>query len=78
MIKPLKGFITYSHKDKKAKNKLLTCLEPMKLEGLIDPWHDNEIIPGDKWREEIFSTNLPDSDIWLYLVSSESLASESL
>ena len=74
--KPLKGFITYSHKNKKAKNKLLTCLEPMKREGLIDPWHDNEIIPGDKWREEIFSTNLPDSDIWLYLVSSESLASK--
>ncbi len=76
MSKPLKGFITYSHKNKKAKNKLLTCLEPMKREGLIDPWHDNEIIPGDKWREEIFSTNLPDSDIWLYLVSSESLASK--
>ena len=76
MSQPLKGFITYSHKDKRAKDKLLTCLEPMKREGLIDPWHDNEIIPGDKWREEIFSTNLPDSDIWLYLVSSDSLASE--
>ena len=76
MSKPLKGFITYSHRDKKAKNKLLVCLEPMKREGLIDPWHDNEIIPGDKWREEIFSTNLPTSDIWLYLVSSDSLASE--
>ena len=76
MSKPLKGFVTYSHKDKKAKNKLLTCLEPMKRESLIDPWHDNEIIPGDKWRTEIFSTNLPDSDIWLYLVSSDSLASE--
>ena len=76
MSKPLKGFITYSRKDKKVKNKLLTCLEPMKREGLIDPWHDNEIIPGDKWREEIFSTNLPDSDIWLYLVSADSLASE--
>jgi tetratricopeptide (TPR) repeat protein len=74
--KPLKGFITYSHKDKRAKDKLLTCLEPMKREGLIDPWHDNEIIPGDKWREEIFSSNLPNSDIWIYLVSSDSLASE--
>ena len=75
MSKPLKGFITYSHKDKKAKGKLLTCLEPMKHEGLIDLWHDNEILPGDKWRDAIFN-NLADSDLLLYLTSAYSLESE--
>lgn len=48
----------------------------MKSEGLIKVWHDNEILPGDKWRDAIFS-NLANSDILLYLTSSSSLASES-
>ena len=76
MSKPLKIFITYSHTDTAAKDKLITRLDVMKRQGLISIWHDNEILGGDKWREEIFSTNLPNSDILLYLVSAESLASE--
>ena len=76
MSKPLKLFITYAHKNAEAKDKLITHLAVMKREGLISIWHDNEILGGDKWREEIFSTNLPNSDILLYLVSADSLASE--
>ena len=78
MTKPLKVFITYAHqqKDKEAKNELITRLDVMKQEGLISIWHDNEITPGDKWRDEIFSTNLPNSDLLLYLVSAYSLASK--
>lgn len=76
MGKPLKIFITYAHKNKKAKDNLIECLAVIKNEGLISIWHDNEILPGDKWRDEIFSTHLPDSDILLYLVSRASLASE--
>ena len=76
MNKPLKVFITYSHKNRKAKNKLITYLDVMRQEGLIDIWHDNEILAGDTWKKEIFSTNLPESDLLLYLVSADSLASE--
>ena len=76
MSKPLKAFITYSHKNRKAKDRLIECLKGMQREGLISIWHDNEIIAGDKWREEIFETNLPDSDLLLYLVSASSLESE--
>ncbi len=76
MSKPLKVFITYAHKNKEAKDTLIECLAVMKSDGVISIWHDNEILPGDKWREEIFSTHLPDSDILLYLVSRASLASE--
>ena len=75
MSKPLKVFITYSHKNAKEKDKLITYLAVMTQEGLIDPWHDNEILPGDRWREEIFSS-LVGSDILLYLTSTDSLASE--
>ena len=68
-------FITYSHKDVKAKDQLITYLATMKHEGLINIWHDNEILPGDTWRDSIYK-NLAESDILLYLVSDDSLASE--
>ena len=76
MSEPLKIFITYSHKDKEAKNELRTRLAVMEQhENKIKIWHDNKILPGDKWYQEI-STNLSGSDILLYLVSAPSLASK--
>ena len=75
MSKPLKTFITYAHKDKAAKDKLITHLAVMERGGKIKLWDDNEILPGDEWRDAIFS-NLADSDLLLYLVSTASLASE--
>ncbi|MYB93333.1 tetratricopeptide repeat protein [Candidatus Poribacteria bacterium] len=75
MSKPLKIFITYAHKDTEAKDELIIHLAVLKREGLINLWHDNEILPGDKWHDAIFS-NLADSDILLYLTSAYSLASE--
>ena len=75
MSEPLKVFITYSHKDTAEKDKLKEYLAVMKQQGIITIWNDNEILPGDDWREDI-SKNLNDSDILLYLVSAASLASE--
>ena len=72
MSKGLKVFITYAHKNTRAKDDLITHLAVMKQNGLIKVWHDNEILPGDKWRDAIFS-NLADSDILLYLTSAYSL-----
>ena len=51
------------------------CLAVMEQQGLVTIWHNNEILPGDKWYEDI-SKNLADSDILLYLVSTSSLASK--
>ncbi|MDD9975040.1 MAG: tetratricopeptide repeat protein, partial [Candidatus Poribacteria bacterium] len=75
MVKPLKIFITYAHKDTASKDELITRLAVLKSKGLISIWHDNEITAGDTWRDAIFS-NLDDSDILLYLVSAYSLASQ--
>ena len=75
MNKGLKIFITYAHKNSEAKDDLIISLAVLKQNGLIDVWHDNEILPGDKWRDEIFN-NLADSDILLYLTCRYSLASE--
>ena len=75
MSKPLKIFITYAHKNMAEKDELITRLALLKHEGIIDIWHDNEILPGDKWRDAIFS-NLADSDLLLHLTSAYSLGSE--
>ena len=76
MNKPLKVFITYARTDKEAKDKLIKSLAVMKRSGLIEIWHDTEMLGGDRWQQEIFSTHLPTSDLLLYLVSPDSLASE--
>ena len=76
MNKPLKVFITYSHKDKAARDKFVTYLDVLMREGLIDIWDENEITPGNTWRDVIFS-NLAESNLLLHLVSTSSLASKS-
>jgi len=76
MNKPLKVFITYARTDKAAKDKLIKSLAVMTRSGLIEIWHDTEMLGGDRWQQEIFSTHLPTSDLLLYLVSTDSLASE--
>ena len=76
MNKPLKVFITYARTDKAAKDKLIKSLAVMTRSGLIEIWHDTEMLGGDRWQHEIFSTHLPASNLLLYLVSIDSLASE--
>lgn len=79
--KPFKVFITYSHKDKQAKDDLVEAFAVMVQNdqiGLGDEivlWHDGKLIPGDEWREAILN-NLKEADILLYLVSRTSLASK--
>ena len=75
MSKPLKGFITYSHKDAAAKDKLKERLAVMEQKNELTTWHDGEITAGDEWYEDI-SKNLAEADILLYLVSAASLASK--
>ena len=76
MKKPLKIFITYARTDTKARDELIKYLAVMKRNGLIDIWYDTKMLGGDRWQEEIFSTHLPTSDLLLYLVTADSLASE--
>ena len=75
MSRPLKGFITYAHKNTMAKDELITHLSVMQQRSELVTWHDAEMTGGTKWREDIFK-HLADSDILLYLVSAASLASK--
>jgi hypothetical protein len=75
-MKMLKLFITYSHLNETEKKRIIIYLKVMIDEGLISVWNDDDILGGDEWQEEIFLKHLPNSDILLYLVSADSLASK--
>ena len=76
MNKPLKGFIAYSHKDTEQKDELRTRLAVMKEQKKLVTWHDGDITAGGQARQEHILKEVADSDILLYLVSANSLASE--
>ena len=76
MNKPLKGFITYSHEDEQERKKLRTCLSVMEKADAIDLKDDTNITAGGEARQEAILKVVADSDILLYLVSADSLASE--
>ena len=76
MSKPLKGFITHSHEDKQKKKKLRTCLAVMEQAGEIKLWDDDDITAGGKASQEDLLKKVVGSDILIYLVSADSLASE--
>ena len=52
MTKPT-VFISYSHKDEFWKDRLVTHLEVLQQEGLLDIWDDRRIGAGEDWYQEI-------------------------
>ena len=74
--KPLKGFITYSHENKAEKDRLIKFLDVMEQENELKTWHDGDIIAGDAARQEDILKEVATSDLLLFLVSADSLASE--
>ena len=72
---PKKGvFISYSHKDKKFFDDLLTHLKPIERSGQLTAWSDKQIEPGSKWFDEIQKA-ISRTKIAVLLVSANFLAS---
>jgi len=69
-----KVFISYSHRDEKALDRLHTHLAMLRREGLVETWYDREILAGQDIDREI-GTNLRDSEIFIALTSADFLAS---
>lgn len=65
---PAKVFISYSHKDEKFKDQLITHLSPLKERGLITEWHDRLLDPGVNVFDMI-DKNIEDSNVILLLIS---------
>jgi internalin A len=73
--KALHLFYSYSHKDEALRDELETHLKLLQRQGLIQPWHDRRIAPGQEWKDEI-DINLERANIILLLVSADFIASD--
>ena len=68
-------FVSYSHKDKVWKDRLLVHLGSLTKLGLLDTWDDRKIRAGGNWREEIKAA-LQRADVAVLLVSGNFLTSD--
>ena len=71
----MKAFISYSHKDDAALDRLHTHLATLRREGSIDAWFDREILAGGEIDAEI-AKELESCELFLLLVSPDFLASD--
>jgi hypothetical protein len=69
-----KLFISYSHRDEKIKDELITMLTPLQDQEILKIWQDREIIPGDEWYQSI-QTAMNECNMALLLISGDFLAS---
>jgi formylglycine-generating enzyme required for sulfatase activity len=68
MVRAVKVFVSYSHKDESLKLELDEHLSPLKQSEAIAYWHDRQIQAGAEWAKEI-EENLNSADIILLLIS---------
>jgi hypothetical protein len=67
-------FISYSHRDEDWKDRLVTHLKALGIQGLV-PWHDRQINTGATWYQEI-QLAMNTASIAILLVSADFLASD--
>ena len=75
MNQPSRIFISYSHNDEPYRQELKKHLSLLRRQGLIDPWHDRRIRPGQAWKQQI-DQNLRQADLILCLVSADFISSD--
>lgn len=68
-------FLSYSHKDKKYAEHLLTHLSALKRSEQVEVWYDKDIDAGRGWVQEI-DDNLLTADVILLLISASFLNSD--
>ncbi len=72
---PRRAFISYSRKDSKYLDELVTLLSLLEDLGKLKVFSDPEIRAGDDWEEEIF-TALEEADYGILLVSTDFVGSD--
>ncbi len=70
-------FISYSHKDEKWKNHLMSHLSIFKQQKLLEVWEDRRINPGEDWAWEIRKA-LSRAKVAVLLISANFLDSNSI
>jgi|GEM_PF-1454104 len=72
----LEIFVSYSHKDEKEKNRLLTHLGSLqKNTGLVNVWSDDQIEAGAE-RENVMSQAIAQANVAILLITADFLASD--
>lgn len=71
----VKIFFCYAREDEALLQGLEKQLRILRRQGLIDVWYDRDISAGSEWEKEI-SEHMDTSDIILFLVSADFLASD--
>jgi CheY-like chemotaxis protein len=74
-MEPVDLFYSYAHEDEKLRDELDGHLALLRRKGVIRPWHDRGIVPGQQWDEAI-DTQLTRADLILLLVSMDFLNSD--
>jgi CheY-like chemotaxis protein len=72
---PVDLFYSYAHEDEKLRDELDGHLALLRRKGVIRPWHDRGIVPGQKWDDAI-DTQLTSADLILLLVSMDFMNSD--
>ena len=74
-MEPVDLFYSYAHEDEPLRDELAGHLKIMERRGVIRPWHDRCLTPGQKWGNEI-NTQLATADLVLLLVSADFIKSD--
>src|SRR5262245_5353549 len=70
-----KIFVSYSHRDRRWKDRILRHLDVIKGESGFDTWEDGQIAAGSDWLEEIKSA-IDECEVALLLISADFLVSK--
>jgi hypothetical protein len=68
-------FISYSHKDERWRDDLLTHLKPYLRDGSVTVWSDQQIAPGSNWFKDIMAA-IAEAKVAVMLVTADFLASD--
>jgi len=74
-MEPVDLFYSYAHEDEALRDELDGHLALLRRKGVIRPWHDRGIVPGQQWDQAIDS-QLTGADLILLLVSKDFLNSD--
>lgn len=72
---PISLFYSYAHEDESLRDELAGHLKILERRGLINAWHDRQIVPGQAWGQAI-DQHLLTADLVLLLVSKDFIGSD--